>query len=114
MSGAELGPAVKSLAATLPIVVPRDFILAGLLGGSGRIGNNLLIISNSEGSGVHFPVSLLYICDDEPCTIPYLEGVAITVPFAVVLILNDPFVGGRGIILTHLDELIMVCIYIYV
>ena len=103
---AELGPVAKRLAAIPPVVVP---VPTGLVGGGSGIGDNLLIIGGGDiVNGVHLLVSSLYTCDGEPSTIPCLDGVAITVPSAIVSILNDPLAGGRGIILTRLGELIMV------
>lgn len=109
--GKELGPAAKRVAATPPAVVPWELDLTGLLGGGGGIGDNLLI-STSGGTGVHFPVSLLCACDGEPCAMPDFDRVAITAPFSVVSILNDPLAGGGGVILTCFGELIMMRVWI--
>ena len=102
-----LSPAIKRPAN--PVVVPGDFVPTRVLGDGGRDGDNLLI-SVPEGNEVQVFVSWLNIWDSEPYTFPYFDRLAIMVPSAMVSILKDPLAGSGGIILTHLDELMM---YIY-
>ena len=111
MGGAELGPAARSLAegvepVTPPVVMPGNTVPTGVLWGVGGVDN--LLLSDSGGKGVHFPVPLSCTCDGEPRILPCLDGVAITVPSAVVSILNDPIAGGGGTILTRFGELIVI------
>ena len=102
-----LSPAIKRPAN--PVVMPGDFVPTRVLGDGGRDGDNLLI-SVPEGNEVKVFVSWLNIWDSEPYTFSYFDRLAIMVPSAMVSILKDPLAGSSGIILTHLDELMM---YVY-